>query len=130
MSRTHLKAFYSLHKKKITNAFFSLSHRKQCKAIYIFRKHFLYWFQQDLNESTMINGSKVRLSTGHLLILTPDHHSSEAVVLYELVFHYINYVSFYEKLFFICELHLNCPEPHAARESRFGHPCYKASSIN
>jgi hypothetical protein len=48
----------------------------------------------------MLNGSKVKLTTGHSLTLTTDHRSSEVVVSYGSVFHYINYVSFHEKMMF------------------------------
>ncbi len=33
--------------------------------IYIVGKNFSFWFQQNLNGSSMMSGSKVRLTTGH-----------------------------------------------------------------
>jgi hypothetical protein len=42
--------------------------------MYIVGKHFSYCVQQNLNDSSMMIGSKVKLTTGHSLILTTDHY--------------------------------------------------------
>ena len=43
--------------------------------MYIVERHFPFRFQQNLNESSMMTGSKVRLTNVHLLILTNDYNN-------------------------------------------------------
>jgi hypothetical protein len=43
--------------------------------MYIIGKHFLYRFQQNLNENCMMSGLKVMLTNVHSLILTTDHNN-------------------------------------------------------